>query len=250
MCEGAGSIKDGPRQRIYIDGLLLLLRPATNKYDSMAPPSPPPVCATEAGAVYTRVSAFWDWIRETTGLSFRYYDVAVNGNGFIRATDASPTTGSIDPGYVTPASASGPHKAPKMHFNQSVDSWAVKATLPAAATLLSQVVSHGFDIALYGVFPATYDRVLDSLHYTPEECKPAKNGRSIKCFDGTSSVTLSMRRASADARIIVKANGRDILLAEAQGVQAYLWLKNGDNYLMYSRKCKHSRPGAKKTIDC
>jgi secreted trypsin-like serine protease len=47
-------------------------------------------CATEAGAVYTRVSAYWAWIRQTSGLSLNYYDVAVNGNGYIRATDNTP----------------------------------------------------------------------------------------------------------------------------------------------------------------
>jgi hypothetical protein len=68
-----------------------------------------------------------------------------------------------------------------VQFNKSVDSWAVSSSLPAGSTLLSQVHAHGFDIALFGTFPTTYDRVVDSLHYTPEECKPAKNGRSIKC---------------------------------------------------------------------
>lgn len=79
------------------------------------------------------------------------------------------------------------------------------------------------------------------LHYTPEECKPAKNGRSIKCFDGTSTVTFSLRGSSGEAKISVKAVGRDIKLGGATHLKGYLWLKNGDNYLMYSPSCKHSR---------
>lgn len=203
--------------------------------------------------MYTRVSAFWDWIRATSSLSLRYYDVAVTGSGaggFIRATDASLNTGSSDPGYFTPASAG--NKPPKMHFNKSVDSWAVSAKLPAGASLLSQVNAHGLDIALYGIFPATYDRVLDSLHYMPDECKPATNGRSIKCSGGTSSVVLSMRGSSAEAKLSVKANGRDIQLGGAMALKAYLWLNNGDSYLVYNQgSCKRSRAGsAKAEIDC
>ena len=128
-----------------------------------------------------------------------------------------------------------------MQFNKSVDSWAVSSSLPAGSTLLSQVHAHGFDIALFGTFPTTYDRVVDSLHYTPEECKPAKNGRSIKCFDGTSTVTFSLRGSSGEAKISVKAVGRDIKIGGATHIKAFLWLKNGDNYLMYSPRCKNSR---------
>lgn len=202
--------------------------------------------------MYTRILAYWDWIRATTGLSLRYYDVMLNGgNGFLRATDASPSTGYTDPGYVTPASA-GSHnsKPPKMHLNKSVDSWSASATLPAGATLLSQARTFGLDIALYGVFPATYDRVLDSLHYTGAQCKPAKSGRSIKCADATSSVAINMRGSSGTAKISVKANGRDIFLNGAAGLKAYLWLNNGDNYLMYNdRQCKQARSG-KLGLDC
>jgi hypothetical protein len=195
--------------------------------------------------VSTRPAAYWDWIRATTGLSLEYYDVILSKGGFIRATDASPTTGYLDPGYVTPASASKP---PKTHFNKSVDSWSVSAALPAGATVISQANAQGLDIALYGIFPATYDRVLDSLHYTAEQCKTAKNGRSIKCFDATSSVTVDLR--GAEAKLTVKAQKRDILMEGATALKAYLWLKNGDNYLIYSEDDCKASAGQKIGLKC
>ena len=207
------------------------------------------VCGVTPG-VSNRPAAYWDWIRAATGLSLKYYDVTLANGDFIRATDASPTTGYLDPGYVTPASASNGHasKPPKTHFNKSVDSWSVSAALPAGATVISQAHAEGLDIALYGIFPATYDRVLDSLHYTAEQCKTAKNGRSIKCFDTTSSVTVDLRGASA--KLTVKAQKRDILMEGATALKAYLWLNNGDNYLIYSEDDCKASAGQKVGLKC
>lgn len=200
--------------------------------------------------VNTRLTAYWNWIRTTTGLSLQYYDVVVDRvGGFIRASDASPTTGSVDPGYVTPASA-GSNKPPKMHVNKTVDSWSVSAPLPAGATVISQAYQFGLNIALYGVFPATYDRVLDLLNYKASQCKAAKDGRSIKCFDATTSVTLALRGSNGEAKLTVKANGRDIRLGEATGLKAYLWLVNGDNYLIYKTNNACKRPARKVGIQC
>ena len=123
-----------------------------------------------------------------------------------------------------------------------MDSWSVSAALPAGATVISQAHAEGLDIALYGTFPATYDRVLDSLHYTAEQCKTAKNGRSIKCFDATSSVTVDLRGASA--KVTVKAQKR------ATALKAYLWLKNGDNYLIYSEDDCKASAGQKVGLKC
>ena len=155
-----------------------------------------------------------------------------------------------DPGYATPASTSkgDASKPPKMHFNKSVDSWSVSAALPAGATVISQANAQGLDIALYGIFPATYDRVLDSLHYTAEQCKTTKNGRSIKCFDATSSVTVDLRGTSA--KLTVKAQNRDILMEGATALKAYLWLKNGDNYLIYSENDCKASAGQKLGLKC
>lgn len=136
-----------------------------------------------------RVSTFYDWVRNATGLSLQYYDVVLNGsNGSIRATDASPATGNPTGDYVTPASVGSHTKLPKMLFNTSVDSWAVGATEPAGATLLSQAAAFGLNTALYGIYPGTYDRVLDTLIFTAADCIPAKTGRSIKCIGGANSV--------------------------------------------------------------
>lgn len=192
----------------------------------------------------TRPAAYWDWIRATTGLSLKYYDATLKNGDFIRATDASPTTGYLDPGYVTPASASKP---PKMHFNKSVDSWSVSAALPAGATVISQANAFGLDIALYGIFLATYDRVLDSLHYTAEQCKTAKNSCSIKC-DAASSVTVDLRGTSA--KLTVKIQKRDILMEGATALKAYLWLKNGDNYLIYNDNDYKASAGRKVGLKC
>lgn len=152
------------------------------------------VCGVTPG-VSNRPAAYWDWIRAATGLSLEYYDVTLSNGGFIRATDASPTTGYLDPGYVTPASASkgDASKPPKMHFNKGVDSWSVSAALPAGATVISQANAEGLDIALYGIFPSTYDRVLDSLHYTAEQCKTAKSGRSINDCKASAGQKLGLK---------------------------------------------------------
>lgn len=196
---------------------------------------------------------FWDWIRDTTGLSLQYHDVVINTvGGFIRATDTFPTTGRVDPSSdVTRTSAVGGHnEPPKMTPNKAMDSWSVSAPLPAGATVISQASAYGLDVALYGVFPATYDRIVDSLHYTAAQCMACIDGRAIKCADATSSVTLSMRGSSTEAKLSVTAKRRDILLLAATGLKAYLWLTNGDNYLVYNNhKCKRSR-GRKIGLRC
>ena len=187
--------------------------------------------------VINRATAFWNWIRTITGLSLKYHDVVLNtAGGFIRATDASPTTGYIDPGYITPSNA-GSDKPPKMQVNKTVDSWSVSAPLPDGATIVSQAYLYGLNIALYGVNPTTYDHVFDLVNYKPSQCKAAKDGRSIKCFDATCSVTVALRGGSSEAKLTVKASGRDILLrTSTTGLKAFLWLTNGDNWLVYNEK--------------
>lgn len=179
-------------------------------------------------------------VREETGLSLEYYDV-VGKDVTLRATDNSPSTGYLDPGYVVPASADKPHA------NTGKDSWSVTATVPAGPTILSQAREFGLNLALYGVFPATYDRVLDLLNYRPEQCK-ASGRSSVKCADATSSVTVKVRGSSA--KITVKAQRRDILIADATELKAYLWLENGDNILLYNDKCQRSEGVSKAGIKC
>ncbi len=195
--------------------------------------------------VSTSSLAYLDWIRDTTGLSLMYYDVVLNAaaRGSIRATDSSPSTGYLDPGYVTPASVSG--------GNKTADTWSVSAPLPAGAAVIASAREFGLNIALFGVFTATYDRVLDLLNYSAAQCKLAKRGRSIKCADATTSVTVALRSGgSGEAKLTVKAHGRDILLADATALKAYLWLENGDNYLIYrSTACKHAG-GKKGGLSC
>lgn len=207
-------------------------------------------CET-APFVSSHVQKFWDWVRNTTGLSLQYHDVVVNiVGGFMRATDASLSTGYVDPGFVspTPAAANSHNDLPKMLPMDTADSWSVSAPLPAGAIVISEASINGLDIALYGIFPSTYDRIVDSLHYTAAQCMASKAGRTIKCADATSSVTVSLR--DSYATLVVKARRRDISLSGATGLKTYLWLDNGDNYLIYnSDSCKRVQ-GRKIRLRC
>jgi hypothetical protein len=189
--------------------------------------------------VDTRITAFWDWIRANTSLSLKYYDVT---DSSLRATDASPTTGYSDPGYVVPFAAN------KTKVAAIKDSWSVAATVPAGSTLLAQTRAFGLNVALFGVFPATYDRMLDLINYQASQCKAAKNGQSIKCIDATSSVTVKLVRGG-HAKVSIKAKN-DILLKDAAGLKALIWLENGDNYLIYNDKCSASGGANKIGVKC
>jgi len=141
-----------------------------------------------------------------------------------------------------------PFAANKTKVAAVKDSWSVSAMMPAGATLVAQAMTSGLNVALYGVFPATYDRVLDLINYQASQCKAAKNGQSVKCFDATSSVTVKLVRGG-HAKVTIKAKN-DILLADAAGLKAYLWLENGDNYLVYNNKCNVAGGARKVSIKC